>query len=64
MQAVFDDLLWQLRYGDAYGQGVAAAALSFYTAPADRMWVATVGAVPLVALLSSPEPYARHCAAR
>jgi hypothetical protein len=63
-QSVIDDLVWLLRHGDSYGQGVACAALSQYQREEQRQWLAAVAAIPAVQLLSSPSDYARHSAAR
>ena len=64
MEAVLDDLTWLLRHGTPYGAGVAAAALAQYPREAQRQYLSAVAALPAVALLSSPDAYARHSAAR
>ena len=61
---VIDDLLWLVRYGNNYGKGCAANALSCFTLPQELAWIAVCGAVPLVATLQSPDAYARQAAAR
>ena len=61
---VIDDLLWLIRYGNNYGKGCAANALSCFTLPQELAWIAVCGAVPLVATLQSPDAYARQAAAR
>lgn len=64
MEAVLEDLAWLLRHGSPYGAGVAAGALAQYPGEGQRQYLAAVAALPAVALLSSPDDYARHSAAR
>eukprot|EP00873_Tetraselmis_striata_P016053 jgi/Tetstr1/436317/TSEL_025156.t1 len=63
-QHAIDDLLWMVRYGKNYGKGCSANALSCFTLPKELAWIAVCGAVPLVALLQSPDAYAQQAAAR
>ena len=53
-----------MRHGDAYGSGVAAAALAQYDSPDQLSWLAAVAAMPAVLLLISPHQYGKHSAAR
>lgn len=59
-----DDLVWLLRHGDSYGQGVACAALSQYVKFEQLQWLTAVALVPACQLLASPDCYARYSAAR
>lgn len=58
------DLVWLMRHGDAYGAGVAAAALAQYDSPDQLGFLAAVAAMPAVLLLISPHSYGKHSAAR
>jgi hypothetical protein len=64
LQAILLDLVWLMRQGDAYGSGVAAAALAQYDSPSQVIFLAAVAAMPTVALLWSPHSYGQHSAAR
>lgn len=60
--AVMDDLIWMVRYGDAYLQGVAASALACSDTPEENRWLAAAAVFPVVALLQSSVPYTQEAA--
>lgn len=62
--AVMEDMIWLLRYGDPYVQGVSASILSCCESPEEVHWLAATALVPTVILLSSPSNYTSQAATR
>mmetsp|Transcript_12310 Transcript_12310/g.26571 ORF Transcript_12310/g.26571 Transcript_12310/m.26571 type:complete len:628 (-) Transcript_12310:726-2609(-) len=63
-EAVMDDMVWLIRYGDPYLQGVAASVLAYCDTPEEVQWLAAVAAVPAVLLCLSPNHYTSQAATR
>ena len=59
-----DDMVWLLRYGDPYLQGVAASVLSFCDTAEEVQWLAAVAAYPAVSICMSPNNYTSQAATR
>lgn len=59
-----DELVWLLRYGDPYLQGLSAAILSYCDDPEEIQWLAAVSVLPTVAVCLSPNLYTSQAGTR
>ena len=59
---IIEDMLWLLRYGGMYAQGVAASIVACCRDQEELAWLTAAGTVPLTALLLSAGTYAQEWA--
>ncbi|KAG1667430.1 hypothetical protein FOA52_004847 [Chlamydomonas sp. UWO 241] len=62
--AVMDEMVWLVRYGDPHLQGVAASILAYCDTPVEVQWLAPTACVPACMLLLSPNLYTSQAATR
>jgi hypothetical protein len=59
---IIEDMLWLLRYGSMYSQGVAASIVACCRDQEELAWLTAAATVPLTALLLSAGTYAQEWA--